>query len=403
MWMNYWPQALFVAVFGTIIYLGSMNYSEKGETDEERYGLRVKNCKLGIAAAFIVYCAHRVFDDNIQEMFKPYHRFWRVWSSIWCFYLYFLVFLYFMNDYDARMLWKFVEDRLGFKITKEYHTYDDEWDITFENILDNVDHYFFAHFTFWFLASMILRDVYMLHFWSVLDEILELSAQYKLPHFREWWWDHVFHDVLITNTPAIFLGVYWSQKIGLRTYDWLGRLGKKRFVDWEWWNDYYKFGGVAQVYMIISLNFLCNFFLINALWIPPKSIPTLTRVFIWFLLSNLQFKEGFNLIESKDDPDRKDIRYDPYFRWVTYGIILLEVAISFKFNQDTGNLTDETMSPIVFYGWLAVFAFIAYYYSYLRWIRKTDQEVQLKHKKSKPAEVMTPRRSARLSSAKKNK
>jgi phosphatidylserine synthase 2 len=90
-----------------------------------------------------------------------------------------------LNDYDARKIWIFVEEKLGVLITKEYHTYDDECDITFENIIDNVDHYFFAHFIFWFLASLILRDLYMLHFWSVLDEILELSAQYKLPHFRE--------------------------------------------------------------------------------------------------------------------------------------------------------------------------------------------------------------------------
>jgi phosphatidylserine synthase 2 len=90
-----------------------------------------------------------------------------------------------LNDYDARNIWKFVEERLGFKITKDYHTYDDECDITFANILDNVDHYFLAHFAFWFIASFILRDLYMLHFWSILDEILELSAQYKLPHFGE--------------------------------------------------------------------------------------------------------------------------------------------------------------------------------------------------------------------------
>lgn len=90
-----------------------------------------------------------------------------------------------MNLYDARRIWKFVENRLGVQITKEYHTYDDDCDVTWANLVDNMDHYFLAHFTNWFLAAIILRDPYMLHFWSILDEVLELSAQYKLPHFRE--------------------------------------------------------------------------------------------------------------------------------------------------------------------------------------------------------------------------
>jgi putative NADPH-quinone reductase len=64
------------------MYLGSMNYLEKGSTEEERYSLRIKNCKMGIVAVFIVYCAHRVFDENIQEMFQPYHRLWKVFANI---------------------------------------------------------------------------------------------------------------------------------------------------------------------------------------------------------------------------------------------------------------------------------------------------------------------------------
>lgn len=185
MWKDYWPQTLFVAVFGTVIYLGSLNYLEAAETDEERYTQRVKNCKLGLIAAFFVYCIHRVFEDNIQGMFQPFGRFWKICANMCCLYMYLLVFLYFLNDYDVRMIWKFVDQRHGVILTKDYHTYDDDCEVTLANIIDNMDHYFLAHFSFWFVASLILRDVYMLNFWSILDEILELSAQYKLPHFRE--------------------------------------------------------------------------------------------------------------------------------------------------------------------------------------------------------------------------
>ena len=36
--------------------------------------------------------------------------------------------------------------------------------------------------------------------------MVELSLQHILPHFRECWWDHVFLDVLFSNTIAIEIG-----------------------------------------------------------------------------------------------------------------------------------------------------------------------------------------------------
>lgn len=62
----------------------------------------------------------------------------------------------------------------------------------------------------------------------------------------------------------------------------------------------------------------------------------------------------------------------------------MEIAISVKFSENTGNLTDETMSPIVFYGWIITFTLIGLYYIYLRWIRNTDKEFELKHQNATP-------------------
>lgn len=205
----------------------------------------------------------------------------------------------------------------------------------------------------------------------------------------------MFHDVLISNTPGIILGLKFVKFLGLKEYDWLGRKGASSFREWRVWNDYFRFGGVIQIYFIISVNFLTGFFMINALWIPPLSIPTVTRMYIWFLLGNVVFKEGYVIIEGRENPETRYNQYDPTNRWVVYGIILLEMAISFKFVRGAGNLTDEAMSPIVFYGWLIVFTLIAGFYSYLRWIRKTDKEFEAYH------EIV--RRTPRKSSSKKKK
>ena len=174
--------------------------------------------------------------------------------------------------------------------------------------------------------------------------------------------------------------------IGLEKYDWLGRKGKKSVSEWRVLNDYFRFGGVIQAFILISVNFLTGFFMINALWIPPLSIPTLTRMYIWFLLGNIVFKEGYSTLLRRDNPDTHYDYIEPTNRWPTYGILVLEIAISVKYERNAGNIQPEPMGPIVFYGWLITFIVLVYYYIHLRWIRKTDKEFEAKfitgHKRS---------------------
>jgi phosphatidylserine synthase 2 len=115
------------------------------------------------------------------------------------------------------------------------HTYDDHCDFTLENLWNDVDHYFLVHVCNWFLATFVIRDAYILHLWSFLDEIVELSWQHILPHFRECWWDHIFMDISFSNTPSIIFGLWFIKKAGFKQYDWFGRKGKNSFFDWDIW------------------------------------------------------------------------------------------------------------------------------------------------------------------------
>ena len=101
-----------------------------------------------------------------------------------------------------------------------------------------MDHYYLVHWCDWFLASLVLRDFYILHFWSIFDEFLELSFQHILPHFGECWWDHLLMDITLSNTPAIFLGLLFAKWLGIKKYDWLGREGKQSFWDWDFLHWY---------------------------------------------------------------------------------------------------------------------------------------------------------------------
>ena len=140
--------------------------------------------------------------------------------------------------------------------------------------------------------------------------------------------------------------------------------------------------------------------MINALWVPPLSIPSVTRLFFWFLIGNIVFKEGYYTITLRDNHRTRNKSNDPRWRWVVYGILVMETAISYKFTKDAGNLEeDATMNPIVFYGWMIVFISCISFYSYLRWIRKTDEEGHGNHRYEKE----TPTKRVTRSSAKKNK
>ena len=70
---------------------------------------------------------------------------------------------------------KLGDSKLGVPVVKEMHTYDDNCEFEWINIYDNLDHYFLVHCVNWFLVAFLLRDAWLLNFWSFFDEIIELS------------------------------------------------------------------------------------------------------------------------------------------------------------------------------------------------------------------------------------
>jgi hypothetical protein len=61
-----------------------------------------------------------------------------------------------------------------------------------------------------------------------LDEVIELSWQHILPHFRECWWDHLGCDILLSNIPAITFGLWLQRRLGLIPYDFWGKEGTQK-------------------------------------------------------------------------------------------------------------------------------------------------------------------------------
>eukprot|EP01017_Pseudomicrothorax_dubius_P012883 TRINITY_DN1548_c0_g1_i6.p1 TRINITY_DN1548_c0_g1~~TRINITY_DN1548_c0_g1_i6.p1 ORF type:complete len:376 (-),score=88.40 TRINITY_DN1548_c0_g1_i6:90-1217(-) len=352
--MKFLNLILFVTTLG---FIGWWSYDNTGELRD--------NFKRGLIGAGVVATAYGMVRSGNGQIFGRFSWFWRGTSKFCFLYLLFLTWVVFHTSKDARHLMSYIDPNLGKPVTKGMHTYDDNCELLWENVADNIDHYFWIHAINWFAAALIVRDVVFLNFWSVLDEFIELSWQHMLPHFRECWWDHVFLDVLVTNTPAIFIGVFLINKLfGLRKYDWFGRENAKSILHWDLWHNHKRLQNVLFAFFIICVNFLTGFLLINSLWIPPKNYFNIYRLVVWFILANLAFVEGYHDLDTYGTPANKEISSE--YRWLTSAILALEVFISWKFRHDTGNLTEVPWPSYVTIPWAIVVGLLFLRWAYLR-------------------------------------
>ena len=59
------------------------------------------------------------------------------------------------------------------------------------------------------------------------------------------------------------------------------------------------------MFIVIISNFLTGFFMISALWIPPKNAMNPVRLLLWFLLAAISFGELHDDIETWGTEERK--------------------------------------------------------------------------------------------------
>jgi hypothetical protein len=90
-----------------------------------------------------------------------------------------LVFILFQTPQDARQLMMHLDSSLPGKPVSKGLTYDDNCDLEWANLYDNLDHYYLMHLVGWFVAALMIRDTLVVHFWSILDEILgKINAKF---------------------------------------------------------------------------------------------------------------------------------------------------------------------------------------------------------------------------------
>jgi len=109
-------------------------------------------------------------------------------------------------------MWYFVDSDLNAELPSHNENYDRDCSLSYDNVSKIVDFYVGAHFFNWFFAAFLMRDHYILHFWSLLDELIELTLKPIRPNFAECWWDSLILDLLTMNTIGIILGMMVVEK-----------------------------------------------------------------------------------------------------------------------------------------------------------------------------------------------
>lgn len=99
------------------------------------------------------------------------------------------------------------------------------------------------------------------------------------------------------------------------------------------------------IFTIVSVNFLDGFFLMNQLWVPPKTWMVVYRLLIWFSMGHIAFRELHNALHDEREPFQA--------RFLTYFTIVVESWVSIKFLKDCGNLQEESTPWYITAPWLA--------------------------------------------------
>lgn len=287
------------------------------------------------------------------------------------FYFCFIIILLNHRPKYGRWLLGFFDSRLNAPILKGHHTYDDNCEITLQNLWDNFDHYYAVHLGDWFLASFVIRDPVLLHMWSLMDEVIELSWQHILPHFRECWWDHIFHDILLSNTPAIFFGLWVQSKLGMNKFDFFFKYDSKGkllpFAQWGVWHCHRKFGIFCHIQGFLTLHFLMGFFINNNLLIPPVHPFPVIRLLLWFALGAVSFAEAHEDASTWNTVKRYYKPVSGRYRWLGIALMTSEFFMCYKYRADTGHINHDAVTPFYIWGpWTFVTLWMLWTWLYLR-------------------------------------
>ena len=127
-----------------------------------------------------------------------------------------------------------------------------------------------------------------------------------------------------------------------------------------------RFGCFCYAQILLSVQFLTNFFLMNAFLIPPKNFFPIFRLLLWFAFGNIGFREGYEDVDTWNTYKRKDNPVEGRHRWLVVMILATEALICYKYREGTGNIYYNPTPMYIWLPWTIVFASCFSFWLYLR-------------------------------------
>ena len=113
-----------------------------------------------------------------------------------------------------------------------------------------------------------------------------------------------------------------------------------------------------------------NFFVMNAVLIPPKHFFPIGRLLLWFAYGNIAFKEGWLDVKTWNTVERKDNPVEGRHRWLAVAIIITECLLVWKYRYGTGNLIFASTPAYIWVPWAIVIGACFSFWLYLRFFKE---------------------------------
>lgn len=234
---------------------------------------------------------------------------------------------------QARAIWNIIEPEVPVETARKYFaTWQTNCDLSMKNFSNKLDRYSLSHFLGWIFHTLLIRDYWVMHFWSILTELVELLFGEVIPPLAECWWDQIICDVLLTNIPGMIVGMWIIRRYGWQEFDWLGRKGAASFHEWGIWRNHKKILALFLLLLGYSIQFLGCFFVPNAFHTSPTSNFSALRLLIWFWIGFSAFKELYNYSSERVD---EPTQVGGHFGQIGMTVMLSEILIIYKHYTDS--------------------------------------------------------------------
>jgi phosphatidylserine synthase 2 len=374
-----------------------------------------ENIKLAITASGILFCTFGAIYLPDSILRRPHPIIWRLLMSFGLLYMIFILFVLFQSRENVRNYLSFFDPILNKYIREDNSNLkcgifkNDYPFIDLTNFLNGLDMYLSAHFFGWYVKMLIVRDINLCWFLSILFEIMELTFKHWLPNFTECWWDTIILDVFGMNALGIYFGDLTCKYFEFKTYKWIKDnqnnnqnndnnslinlindnidkkhnnnnkndtknknkelLNKINFLkeksmgffgyflpnyfikhDWQIFSSLKRFYSFFWFITFMNLVDLSHFFMKHVLLIPQTHWLLFIRINFWALLAVITTGEYYEYITNKYCR-----RLGP-FNWLAHTILFIEWCIVYKFCNDDFK---KPFPEMVLLFWFSVFIIVS--------------------------------------------